>query len=83
MSVSQQMDLRLKMHKIFDTCQLSNNWKRNEKSSSREYIAQEDGSSIVLNLIQANLTETFSFKKGSHIVLKDSLMEYYNKDLMQ
>ena len=83
MSVKQQMNLNVKLHKIFDSCQLQGKWKHKTNSlNPHEYIALEEGAVIVLNL-DAGLTETFSFKKGSNISIKESLVEYYDSDLMR
>ncbi|MDX1533645.1 MAG: hypothetical protein R3230_05530, partial [Nitrosopumilaceae archaeon] len=75
MNANQQLNLDVKLHKIFDACKLEGKWKRKD-STSHQYISLEEGASIVLSLYQAGLTETFSFKKGANIVIKDSLVEY-------
>ena len=73
----------IRLCKVFDTCKLEGKWKQNHFSPNHEYIAQEDSAHITLNLIHANLTETFYFKKGSTISIKDSLMGYFEKDLLE
>ena len=82
MSTNQQLDLNIKLHKIFDACKLDGKWKKRE-SSPHNYVALEEGASIVLELYRAKLTETFSFKKGANIGIRDSLIEYFEKDLMR
>ena len=79
----QQMDINLKMQKIFDTCKLEGSWKqKGDVSDDYEYIAQEDGACIMLSLINAPLTETFCFKKDAKISVTKSLVSYYEKDLL-
>jgi len=82
MNVKQQMHLDIKLYKIFNTCKLKGKWKNKNNSHNHDYIALENGSSIVLKLNPPNLTETFSFKKDANISIKDGLIGYHDKDLL-
>ena len=80
--IAKQLDINLKKRKIFDTFQLQGKWTcSNDSSNIQIYEGQENGASIVLNLLNGNFIETFCFKKGSKIVITDSIVEFDEKDL--
>ena len=73
----------LKLQKLFDVCKLNGKWKRVDTSIPRTYVALEDNASIDLSIIRANFTESYVFKKNSRIIVKDSIAEFYEEDLIR
>ena len=69
------------MKKLFDTYKLEGQWKRVDNSIPSRYVSLKDGASIELKMIKANFTESYSFKKNSFIIIKDSIAEFYEEDL--
>ena len=72
-----------KLQKLFDVCKLKGKWRRVDNSIPRNYIALEDGASIDLDMIKANFSESVVFKKNSRIVVKDSIAEFYEEDILR
>ena len=72
-----------KLQKLFDTCRLQGRWKRMGDSVPLCYVAIEDGASIELNLIKSKFSESFVFKKDSQIIVKDSIAEFQEEDLLR
>lgn len=81
MSVDQQMDLNIKLYKAFKNCKLKGRWNLKE-NSSHEFMALEDNASASLYGIRAEWNEIFYFKKGAEITIKNSIIEYYENDVM-
>ncbi|QDI89232.1 hypothetical protein Nisw_06690 [Candidatus Nitrosopumilus sp. SW] len=81
--INNQIHDNSKLHKLFDVCKLHGKWKRADNSIPRNYVALEDGASVDLNIIKANFSESFEFKKNSKIIVKDSIAEFYEKDILQ
>ncbi|WP_148680195.1 hypothetical protein [Nitrosopumilus maritimus] len=82
MSAKTQTHKRIKSQKLFDTCKLVGKWKRIDKLLPPNYTSLEDGASVELSIIKANYTESFSFKKNSDIVIKDSILEFFEEDML-
>lgn len=72
-----------KSRKLFDTCELEGIWKRKDDSIPQCYIALEDGASISISIIGTDYSESFMFKKNSQIVVKDSIVEFFEEDLLR
>lgn len=72
-----------KTQKLFDTCKIEGKWKRADNSVPRKYVAIEDGASIELSIMGGDFTESFRFKKNSHVIIKDSIAEFYERDLFR
>ncbi|AJM92293.1 MULTISPECIES: hypothetical protein [Nitrosopumilus] len=73
----------VKKQKLFDTCKLGGRWKRTDSFTPHHYVALGDGASLNLSMIGANYTELFRFKKNSEIIIKDSIAEFYEEDLIR
>ncbi|MCV0401351.1 MAG: hypothetical protein K5777_05175 [Nitrosopumilus sp.] len=73
----------MKTQKLFDTCKLIGKWKYADNSQHSHYEALEDGATIEFSLIRANFIESFRFKKSSRIIIKDSIVEFYDEDLFR
>ncbi|KEQ56522.1 hypothetical protein AAA799E16_01714 [Marine Group I thaumarchaeote SCGC AAA799-E16] len=72
-----------KLQKLFDTCKLEGRWKRMDDSLPRCYVSLEDGTAISLSILGTNYSESFIFKKNSKIVVKDSVAEFFEDDLLR
>lgn len=72
-----------KLQKLFDTCRLQGKWKRMGESLPLCYVAIENGASIELTLIKSKFSESFIFKKDSQIIIKDSIAEFQEEDLLR
>ena len=72
-----------KTQKLFDTCKIEGRWKRADNSVPRKYVAIEDGASIELSIMGGDYTESFRFKKNSNVIIKDSIAEFYERDLFR
>lgn len=83
MKINNQTYGRCKTQKLFDTCKIEGRWKRADNSVPRKYIATEDGASIELSIMDGDYTESFRFKKNSTIIIKDSITEFYERDLLR
>lgn len=83
MKRNNQTSSNFKTQKLFDTCRLEGRWKRVDDSVPRHYTALEDGVFLQLSILDANYTESYSFKKNSSIVIKDSIAEFYEEDLLR
>lgn len=83
MKTNNRMHSTFTMKKLFDTCKLEGQWKRVDDSIPLCYVSLEDGASIELKMIKANFTESYSFKKNSFIIIKDSIAEFYEEDLSE
>lgn len=73
----------MKKQKLFDTCKLGGQWKRTDRFVPHHYVSLDDGSFLKLSMVGTNYTELFRFKKNSEVVIKDSIAEFYEKDLIQ
>ncbi|MBS1268604.1 MAG: hypothetical protein MAG458_01335 [Nitrosopumilus sp.] len=72
-----------KSQELFDTCKLEGKWKRKDNSIPKYYISLEDGVSISLSIIGTTYSESFVFKKNSQIVVKDSIVEFSEEELLR
>ncbi len=72
-----------KSQKLFDTCKLEGRWKRKDDSIPQCYVSLEDGASISLSIIGTDYSESFIFKQNSEIVVKDSIVEFFEEDLLR
>ncbi|KFM20386.1 hypothetical protein AAA799P11_00133 [Marine Group I thaumarchaeote SCGC AAA799-P11] len=72
-----------KTQKLFDTCKLGGRWKRTDRFVPHHYVSLDDGAFLKLTMDGANYTELFRFKKNSEIIIKDSIVEFYEKDLLR
>lgn len=81
MTMKQQMNIRIKQEKMFNTCKLNGNWKK-KRNNSQDFKSQDKGSSSITLTLQGDLVETLSFKKGADISIKGGLLEYYDQDLL-
>ena len=72
-----------KSQKLFDTCKLEGKWKRKDDSVPQCYVSLEDNASILLSIVGTNYSESFMFKKNSQIVVKDSIVEFFEEDLLR
>ncbi|KFM19551.1 hypothetical protein AAA799P11_00540 [Marine Group I thaumarchaeote SCGC AAA799-P11] len=72
-----------KLQKLFDTCKLEGRWKRMDDSLPRCYVSLEDGAAISLSMLGVDYSESFIFKKNSKIVVKDSVAEFFEDDLLR
>lgn len=73
----------IKSQKLFDTCKLEGKWKRVGDSIPRRYMSLEDGALITLHILGTQYSESFIFKKNSEIVIKDSITEFFEEDLLR
>lgn len=73
----------IKSQKLFDTCKLEGKWKRADDSIPRRYVALEDGALITLRILGTQYSESFIFQKNSEIVIKDSIAEFFEEDLLR
>ena len=83
LNTNNQLFSNTKLQKLFDTCRLQGKWKRVDNSLPLCYVAIEAGASIELNLLQANFSESFIFKKDSKIIIRDSIAEFQEEDLLR
>ena len=83
MKINNQTYGEFKTQKLFDTCKIEGRWKRADNSIHRKYVALEDWASIELSIMDGNYTESFRFKKNSNITIKDSVAEFYERDLFR
>lgn len=81
MSVNQQLNLNVKLYKAFKSCKLKGRWNL-KKNSFHEYVALDEGASIILYGIRSEWNEIFSFKKDSTVTIKNSIIEYYDNDVI-
>lgn len=58
-------------------------WNRMDDSLPPCYVSKEDGASVELNLIKSKFSESFIFKKDSQIIIKDSIAEFQEEDLLR
>ncbi|AFS81082.1 hypothetical protein NKOR_05995 [Candidatus Nitrosopumilus koreensis AR1] len=73
----------IKSQKLFDTCKLEGKWKRLDDSVPRRYVTLEDGALISLSILGTQYHESFIFKKNSEVVIKDSIAEFFEEDLLR
>ena len=83
MKANNQTGFNSKTQKLFDTCKIQGRWKRADNCVPRKYVATEDGASIELSIMDGDYTESFRFKKNSNIIIKDSIAEFYERDLFR
>lgn len=83
LNVSDQAKIKVKECKLFDTCKFIGKWKHVDDCLPACYVALEDGVAIELRMIQADIVESLRFKKSSKIIIKDSVMEFYEEDLFR
>lgn len=81
LNTDNQIHDKVKTQKLFDTYKLTGKWKHVGVSFPCYYEALDDGATIELCMTKIDLIEPFSFKKYSKIIIKDSIMEFYEEDL--
>lgn len=83
MKSNDQIFTHSKLQKLFDTCRMQGKWNRMDDSLPPCYVSKEDGASVELNLIKSKFSESFIFKKDSQIIIKDSIAEFQEEDLLR
>lgn len=80
MTIKQQINLNSKMYKLFDSYELGKMWKKTKSSNC--FIAMEDKAFVILKLLDISAHDLVFFKKGATITINNSLLEYYENDLI-
>ena len=80
LTIKQQMNLNSKMYKLFDSYELGRMWKKTKSLNC--FIALEDKAFVILKLHNISSHDLVFFKKGATITINNSLMEYYENDLI-
>ena len=78
---SPQLNFNPKMYKLFDEYELGKMWRKTD-SSEDNFVALEDKAFVVLKLFNSNLNDVVFFKKGSIITIDNSMLEYFENDLL-
>ena len=84
MKQSPQIEMSGKMYKLYDSCKFDNRWKKIEKHSGfgNEFKSIDDNAAIKIQ-VKGIDPESFRFKRNSLINIKNGILRYHDKDLIQ